>query len=101
VGSMFGFARELIVAVVIFVGVPLLVGQVIVGWRVRLKQAGMGRNAVPTGELSHQLEALQQSVDAMALEVERISEAQRAAVRPQIEAPPETGLATKRMGAGN
>ena len=85
--SEFAFARELIAAVVIFVGVPLLVGQVIVSWRIQLKKAGVGRNPIPSGDLSRQLESLQQSVDAMAVEVERISEAQRAAARPQIEAP--------------
>ena len=85
--SEFAFARELIAAVVIFVGVPLLVGQVIVSWRIQLKKAGVGRTPIPSADLSHQLEALQQSVDAMAVEVERISEAQRAAARPQIEAP--------------
>ena len=85
--SEFAFARELIAAVVIFVGVPLLVGQVIVSWRIQLKKAGIGRAAIPAADLSHQLETLQQSVDAMAVEVERISEAQRAAARPQIEAP--------------
>ena len=83
----FAFARELIAAVVIFVGVPLLVGQVIVSWRIQLKKAGIGRTPIPPGELSQQLETLQQSVDAMAVEVERISEAQRTAARPQIEAP--------------
>jgi len=83
----FAFARELIAAVVVFVGVPLLVGQVIVSWRIQLKKAGIGRTPIPPGELSHQLETLQQSVDAMAVEVERISEAQRTAARPQIEAP--------------
>jgi len=87
VWSEFAFARELIAAVVIFVGVPLLVGQVIVSWRIQLKKAGVGRNPIPSGDLSRQLESLQQSVDAMAVEVERISEAQRAAARPQIEAP--------------
>ena len=85
--SEFAFARELIAAVLIFVGVPLLVGQVIVSWRIQLKKAGVGRNPIPSGDLSRQLESLQQSVDAMAVEVERISEAQRAAARPQIEAP--------------
>ncbi len=40
VGSMFVFAREVIAAVVIFVGVPLAVGQVIVSWRIQLKRAG-------------------------------------------------------------
>ena len=85
--SEFAFARELIAAVVIFVGVPLLVGQVVVSWRIQLKRAGVGRNSIPSGDVSHQLETLQQSVDAMAVEVERISEAQRAAARPQIEAP--------------
>ena len=85
--GMFAFARELIAGVVIFVGVPLLVGQVIVYWRIRLKNAGLGRAPLASGELSRQLETLQQSVDAMAVEVERISEAQRAAARPQIEAP--------------
>ncbi len=83
----FAFARKLIAAVVIFVGVPLLVGQVIVSWRIQLKKAGVGRTAIPSADLSHQMETLQQSVDAMAVEVERISEAQRAAARPQIEAP--------------
>jgi hypothetical protein len=101
VWNMFAFARELIVAVVIFVGVPLLVGQVIVSWRIQLKKAGIGRDPVPAGDLSHQLETLQQSVDAMAIEVERISEAQRATVRPQIEAPLDGGLITKRMGTGS
>jgi len=37
---MFVFAREVIAAVVIFVGVPLAVGQVIVSWRIQLKRAG-------------------------------------------------------------
>ena len=83
----FAFARELIAAVVIFVGVPLLVGQVIVSWRIQQKKAGVGRASIPSADLSHQLETLQQSVDAMAVEVERISEVQRAAARPQIEAP--------------
>ena len=83
----FAFARELIAAVVIFVGVPLAVGQVIVSWRIQLKKAGVGRTPIPSADLSHQMETLQQSVDAMAVEVERISEAQRAAARPQIEAP--------------
>ena len=101
VWSMFGFARELIAAVVIFVGVPLLVGQVIVSWRIQLRRAGVGRNPLPAGDLSRQLETLQQSVDAMAIEVERISEAQRAGVRPQIEAPFETGMITKRMDTGS
>src|ERR1700680_5232235 len=101
VWSMFGFARELIAAVVIFVGVPLLVGQVIVSWRIQLRRAGVGRNPLPAGDLSRQLETLQQAVDAMAIEVERISEAQRAGGRPPFEAPFETGMITKRMDTGS
>jgi hypothetical protein len=56
VWNEFAFARELIAAVVIFVGVPLAVGQLIVSWRIQLKKAGVGRTPIPSADLSHQME---------------------------------------------
>jgi hypothetical protein len=78
----------LVVAVIIVIAIPILMGQVrsIVTWAIQLKRADIARRSIPVGDVSHQLELLQQSVDAMAIEVERISEAQRAAARPQLEA---------------
>jgi len=75
---------ELIVGVLIVIAVPTVIGQIrsVVVWAVQLKRADMAKRSVPPTDISGQLELLQQSVDAMAVEVERISEWQRAAALP-------------------
>jgi hypothetical protein len=71
---------ELIVGVLIVIAVPTVIGQVrsAVVWAVQLKRADIAKRSMPAPDISCQLELLQQSVDAMAIEVERISEWQRA-----------------------
>lgn len=81
---MFVLTPELIVGVLVVIAVPTVIGQVrsAVVWAVQLKRADMAKRSVPAGDIARQLELLQQSVDAMAVEVERISEWQRAAALP-------------------
>jgi hypothetical protein len=81
---MFVVTPELIVGVLIVIAVPTVIGQVrsLVVWAVQLKRADIAKRSAPAADVSRQLELLQQSVDAMAVEVERISEWQRAASLP-------------------
>jgi hypothetical protein len=81
---MFVLTPELIVGVLVVIAVPTVIGQVrsAVVWAVQLKRADMAKRSVPAADIARQLELLQQSVDAMAVEVERISEWQRAAALP-------------------
>jgi hypothetical protein len=96
---MVGFAPELIVGVLIVIAVPTLIGQIrsVVMWAVQLKRGDIARNCFPAGDVSRQLQLLQQSVDAMAIEVERISEVQRATALPGLEASfaSETAMTSK------
>lgn len=86
---MFVLTPELIVGVLVVIAVPTVIGQVrsLVVWAVQLKRADMAKRSVPADDISRQLELLQQSVDAMAVEVERISEWQRAAALAPLGAP--------------
>lgn len=80
---------ELIIGVLVVIAVPTVIGQVrsAVVWAIHQKRADMAKRSMPASDISRQLETLQQSVDAMAVEVERISEWQRATSLP-LPVPP-------------
>jgi hypothetical protein len=50
------------------------------------------KGKAPSGDLQRQIESLQQSVDAIAVEVERIAEAQRFVARLEAEREPRQSL---------
>ena len=67
---------SLAIVIVLFIGAPF-------AWAIarRIARRGEAKAPVPTVDLRPQLAQLQESVDAMAVELERISEAQRFAAR--------------------
>ncbi|MEK0431498.1 MAG: hypothetical protein RL139_1302 [Gemmatimonadota bacterium] len=73
---------SLSIVAVLFIGAPL-------AWAIsrRILRRGEARASAPAVDLRPQLAQLQESIDAMAVELERISEAQRFAARLAAERP--------------
>lgn len=74
-------------------GIHVVLTAVGVYWMWRVMGGARSRQAVPGMKADERLQDLQQSVDAIAVEVERIGEAQRFTVKKmaeQVQSPPPT-----------